>query len=68
MGRCHLKHQLSATLDSGGWGASGVVASCKHCEGRLVAGRVRETMVVPFPGAFVVIKTEALQALTHSPR
>lgn len=50
----HLKHQLSATLDSGGWSASGVVASCKHREGRLVAGRVRETVVVPFPRAFVV--------------
>lgn len=55
----NLKHQLSATVDPGGRAASGVVASCKHREGRLVAGRVREMVVIPFLGALVVIKSEA---------
>lgn len=40
MGLCNLKHQLGATVDPGGWAASGVVASCKHHEGRLAAGRL----------------------------
>lgn len=38
---------------------SGVVASCKHREGKLAAGRVRKMVVVPFPRAFVDIKAEA---------
>lgn len=72
MGLCNLKHQLGATVDPGGWAASGVVASCKHHEGRLAAGRLREMAVVPFPGVLVVIKAATLceeqQALPHSSR
>lgn len=60
MGPCNLKHQLSVTVDPGGRGASGVVASCKHGEGGLAAGRVRNMVVVAFPGALAVIHTEGL--------
>lgn len=56
MGPYNLKHQLSATMDPEGWGTSGVVAGRNHGESRLVAGRVREVMAMPFLGAFVVIK------------
>jgi hypothetical protein len=55
----NLKHQLSATVDPGGRAASGVVASCKHREGSLAAGRVREMMVAPFPGKLMVVQPEA---------
>lgn len=65
MGPCNLKHQLNATVEPGGWGAAGVVASCKHRDGRLAAGRAREMAVVTLPGAFVVIKAEALCEEQH---
>lgn len=58
MGPRNHKCQLRATVDSRGWGASGVVASRKHREGRPAAGRVGEMVVAPFPGAFAVIKAE----------